>query len=242
MSEPIPDDLIELATPYALHALTDAEAADVERWIADAAPEVIAAFTEEVRAVQETLAALSAATAVEPPAELRDRLMATVAADPVRSLPTKTAPRGRVQRWRTAALAAAAAVVIGLGGVVVWTALQPEASLREQVLAASDALTEKTDIAGGTATLVFSREENAAVLTMNDVPPPQSGTVYQMWLVPEGGDPASAGTMGPDAVTPTTEAVIENIDGATTLAFTVEPGEGSTQPTGVIVAALDLST
>src|ERR1700754_2069453 len=120
MTEPRNPDLMALATRYALHALTESERADVDRQIADAPPEVAAAFAAEVRAVHETMAVVSAATAVEPPAPLRDRLLATVSEDPVRDLSAK-----RATRWRTTILAAAAVLAIGLGALGVGIALRP---------------------------------------------------------------------------------------------------------------------
>ena len=76
MTGPHAAELLSLATPYALHALSDAEAADVERLLDDAPPDVADAFHTEVQAVRETMAALASATAVEPPPELRADLLA----------------------------------------------------------------------------------------------------------------------------------------------------------------------
>ena len=94
--------------------------------------------------------------------------------------------------------------------------------------------------AGGTATVVFSRDRNAGVLVMNDVQPPAPGTVYQMWLVSPAGA-SLAGTMDAEAVAPSTTAVLENLGQSTKLAFTVEPASGSTKPTGQLIAELPLS-
>jgi hypothetical protein len=114
-------------------------------------------------------------------------------------------------------------------------------STAEQVFSASDVHTVSGAIpAGGKATVVFSRDRNAGVLVMNDVPPPKPGTVYQMWLVSPEGE-SLAGTMDSDAVAPSTTAVIENIGRSTKLAFTVEPGTGSTKPTGAVIAELPLT-
>ena len=236
MTEPNDSDLIALATPYALHAMTDAERADVDRRIAAAPAEVAQAFADEVLAIRETMAVVSAATAVEPPKQLRDRVLAEVAADPVRRL------RPRVQRWQKAVLAAAAALVIGLGALGVGLALRPTPapSTAEQVFAAPDVQTVSGDIpTGGTATVVFSREKNAGVLVMNDVAPPQPGTVYQMWLIDDQG-PHSAGTMDAEAVAPSTTAVLPDLGDSQALAFTVEPGSGSSTPTTPIIAELPL--
>ncbi len=238
MTEPMTPDLVALATPYALHATTDAERAEIERQVAAAPPEVAEAFHAEVRAVRETMAVISAATAIEPPATMRDRLLATVAEDPVRQLPPK-----RANRWRTTILAAAAVLAVGLGALGVGIALRPAptTSTAEQVFAAPDVQTVSGPIpSGGTATLVFSHQKDAGVLVMNDVPPPQPGTVYQMWLVGNNG-PHSAGTMDATSVAPSTTAVLPDLGDSKTLAFTVEPGGGSVTPTTPAFAELPLT-
>ncbi|MGE2714013.1 anti-sigma factor [Mycolicibacterium litorale] len=237
MTEPMNSDLLDLATPYALHAVPTGERDDIERRLTTAPPEVADAFTDEVRSVRETMALLSAATAVEPPAQLRDNLLAAVAEDPVRELPR------RPSRWRTAVLAAAAIAVIGLGALGVGFALRPAATptTADQVFAAPDVQTVSGPIpGGGTATVVFSKERDAGVLVMNDVPPPKPGTVYQMWLVDSDG-PHSAGTMDATAVSPSTTAVLSDIGASQALAFTVEPPGGSERPTSPAFAELPLA-
>jgi hypothetical protein len=234
-------DLLDLAVPYALDAVSDTERDQIESWLVSAPLSVADAFYDEVRAVRETMAVVSAASAEEPPADLRGRLLSAVAGDNVRTLPT-TAPAPR--RWRTAVLSAAAAVLIGLTAVGVGMSLRPDApppqSTAQQVFTASDVHTVSGAIpAGGTATVVFSRDRNAGVLVMNDVPPPSPGTVYQMWLVSPSGA-SLAGTMDAKAVAPSTTAVLDNLGNSTKLRFTVEPGSGSTQPTGAVIAELPL--
>ena len=235
MTDPLDADLITLATPFALHAVSDAEHADIERRVAAAPPEIAAQFADEVRDTHETMAVLAAGTALEPPAHLRDQVLAAASAS-VREL------RPKPPRWRTAALAAAAAVVLAVAGVGVGIALRPTStpSAAEQIFAAPDVRTVSGEIpAGGTATVVFSRQRNAGVLVMNGVAPPEPGTVYQMWLLREAG-PESAGTMDQAAVAPSTTAVLPNLGDASALAFTVEPGSGSTAPTTPIFAQLPL--
>jgi anti-sigma-K factor RskA len=238
MTEPTDPDLIALATPYALHAVPESELADIERRVAAAPPDVAQAFDDEVRAVRETMAVVSAATAVEPPDRLRDRLLTEVGSRaPVRGL------RPRISRWQVSALAAAAALVIGLGALGVGLALRPAPapSTAEQVFAAPDVRTVWGQIpTGGTATVVFSREKNAGVLVMNNVAPPRQGTVYQMWLIGDKG-PQSAGTMDAKAVAPSTTAVLPALGSSKVLAFTVEPPGGSSQPTSAPFAQLSLA-
>jgi hypothetical protein len=240
MTQSMEPELLALATPYALHAVSDPERAEIVRQLADAPPQVARAFDEEVRDVWETMAVLSAGTAIEPPQRLREQLLASIGERPADS--TASVRELRPRRTRAVLLAAAAAIVIGLGALGVGLALRPTAtpSTAEQVFAARDVRTVSGKIpAGGTATVVFSREKDAGVLVMNNVPPPAPGTVYQMWLVGATGS-HSAGTMDAKAVAPSTTAVLPGLGDSRALAFTVEPGSGSTAPTGPVVAELPL--
>ncbi len=234
------NELLELAVPYALHALPDAERDAVEDRLAAAGLPVADAFYDEVRAVRETMAVVAAADAVEPSTDLRERLLGAVGDDNVRALGSSRRAGGR----RTAWLSAAAALVVGLGALGAGLSLRPPAqqpSTAQQVFAAADVHTVSGAIpAGGTATVVFSRDRNAGVLVMNDVPPPSPGTVYQMWLVGDDGA-TSAGTMDAQAVAPSTTAVLSDLHNSRKLAFTVEPASGSTKPTGALIAELPLS-
>jgi anti-sigma-K factor RskA len=232
MTAPNDFELLELATPYALHAVSGAERADIDRQLAAAPASIAAAFADEVRAVRETMAVVSAATAAEPPAQLRSAVLALA----VPSLPQ------RQRRWRTTALiSVAAAIVAGLTAFGVQSLLRPtpSQSVAEQIIAAPDVRTVSRPLANGTATVVFSHDRNAGVLVMNNVPPPTPGTVYQMWLIDANG-PTSAGTMSTAAVSPSTTATLSNLGKSTALAFTVEPGAGSPQPTSPILATLPL--
>ncbi|WP_111511275.1 anti-sigma factor [Mycobacterium kyogaense] len=237
-----PEELLTFATPYALHALSDHEADDIDRRLHDAPPEVAEAFRAEVRAVRETMAVIAEATAVEPPPELRAQVLRQIqrgggGGAAVRSLGPKR------RRWATVMLAAAAVVAVGLGALGVGVAMRPSASesTTDQIFAAPDVRTVSGDIpGGGTATLVFSRERDSGVLVMNNVTPPKPGTVYQMWLVAADG-PHSAGTMDAGAVTPSTTAVLPDLGSSQSLAFTVEPPGGSKEPTTPAFAQLPLA-
>ncbi|MBF9522484.1 anti-sigma factor [Mycobacteroides chelonae] len=231
-----PNDLITAATPYALHALPDDERDDIDRWLSSGAPENTLSFTQEVRATRETMAALAASTAVEPPARLRPRLLKIVARDIQRDSGAKD-----INRWRAPLVAVAAATAIGLAAAGIGTILRPPPPSAQQVFTATDVRTVSGSIpTGGTATVVYSRQKNTAVLVMNNVAPPQPGTVYQMWLIGDRG-PESAGTMDTQAVAPSTTAVIPHLNNSTALAFSVEKGRGSTSPMGPIIAQLPLN-
>jgi hypothetical protein len=228
MTEPTHFELLELAAPYALHAVSDAERAEIDQRVAAAPSAVAAAFNDEVRAVRETMAVVSAATTAEPSAQLRTAILEAVKPD-----------TRRQSFWRTKAFASVAAVAIGLAGFGLGVLARPPATptAAEQVMSAPDMKTVTRPLGSGQATVMFSRDKNMGVLVMNNVPPPSQGTVYQMWLIGANG-PRSAGTMGPGAVQPTTTALVNDIGTCKSLAFTVEPGAGSAQPTTPILTEL----
>lgn len=223
-------ELPDLATAYALDAVSDAERVDIERRLAEAPDGVAEAFLAEVRAVRETMAKASATSAVSPPVSLRERALAV-----------SRGPHPYRFGWRKGLLAAAAAVVVAAGGFGAGLALRPVSAPTpaEQVLAAGDVRTVTGELsAGGTATFMYSRDERTGVLVMNNAAPPPPGMVYQMWLMTDQG-PESAGTM--EAVTPSTTAMVHDVGDSTALAFTMEPDGGSPQPTGEMVARLSLT-
>lgn len=231
MTGPSDSDLAGLAAPYALHAVSDLERAAIEQQVGAASTDERVAFRAEVRAVRETMAVVSAGTAVEPPPDLRDRVLVAAGARPQRR-----------RRWRAAGLVAAAALVaaiaFGAGVVLRPTPTPPTA---EQVFAAADVRTVNGAMPSeGTVTVIYSREKNTAVLVMNNAIPPTADTVYQMWLI-EDQKPRSAGIIGPQAVHPSTTAIIPDLGQASVLAFTVEPTGGSEQPTGQIFVKLALN-
>ena len=232
MTEPTGFDLLELATPYALNALSDDERESIDRQLASAPGPVANAFGGEVREVREAMALVSSATAVEPPDRLRAALLADVEHD-----------SGRRSRWSVILLSAAAAIIIALAAVGIGIALRPNhgpaPTMTEQIMAAPDHHTVTGQLAGGTATVVFSRDMNAGVLTLSNVPPPSQGSVYQMWLIDDKG-PVSAGTMDRTAMAPSITHVVHDLSKSKMLAFTVEPGNGSPQPTGTIITKLPL--
>ncbi|GAB87565.1 anti-sigma factor [Gordonia rubripertincta] len=169
------------------------------------------------------------AEAVEPPADLDAR---------------------RPRRSRRFTYLTAAAVVAIAAGALGWAiglsnteepaAPAPVAAPAEQVFSAADLRSMSAPVATGSATVYVAESTDTAVLVMNSVPPPQPGTVYQMWLVGPGGT-RSAGTMTDEDVEPVTTAVLSGINTADALAFTVEPPGGSPQPTSSPVAQLSLS-
>ncbi|MFT4395564.1 anti-sigma factor [Gordonia lacunae] len=170
----------------------------------------------------------------------------TVGDQPAATAGSDLDPRRRLRRrWTYLAAAAVLAVAIGAAGWVVGqsSSLEPEArplaSPAEQVFSAADLRSTGGPVATGNVTVYLAKSANTGVLVMDSVPPPQPGTVYQMWLIgPDG--PRSAGTMTDKDVEPVTTAVLSGINSASALAFTVEPPGGSDRPTTTPVAQLSL--
>jgi anti-sigma-K factor RskA len=141
------------------------------------------------------------------------------------------------RRWLAGVAAAAA---IALGGVGVGAYIADQNDPLNQVVRAGDLREASVEVsAGGTATLLISSSEDAAVVKMNGVPAPPEGKVYQMWLIPKDGSaPVSQGLMDEKALSK--PAVVQGISSAAALGITVEPVGGSPSPTLPTVAAAQL--
>ncbi len=228
---------------YAADALDDLERAAFERHLTEC-PDCRA----EVASLREAAALLAETTTTEPPAELRDRVLAGIAT--VRPLPpevptaapaTRSAHRqGRGARFLAAA---AAVVVLGAGATVVWqqpwddSSQQVKPPTADAVLEASDAKSTSLEFTGGAAaTVTHSDSLKQAVIVTEKMPPPPKGKVYQLWLQQDD-VMVSAGVMPVKA----DQTVLLEGDAATATAagITVEPEGGSEAPTSDPIALFD---
>lgn len=227
MSNPSEFDLLDLVVPYAMDAVSDAERADIERRLAQAPRPMADAFRAQVADARETMAALSAAAAVTPPATLRDRVLAG-SREPVRE-----------SRWRKAVLAAAAVLVVAAGAFAAGWAVRPPATppVAEQVLTAPDVRAVSTTLrTGGTATVVYSRERGDGIVVLDAATAPPPGMGYQVWLMKDG-VPVHAGSATGDSHT----VMVADIGPASALGLTVEPvGRAVGSPPGDMVGRVSL--
>ncbi|WP_137725959.1 anti-sigma factor [Prescottella subtropica] len=240
-------DLIDLAYPFALDAVSDTERATITGRLDAASAATAEEFARIVSGVHETMARVTSRDADAPPPELRGRLLRAIEAAPAPAgAPRDDLADRRARRRRRlgrAVAAAAAVVVVGVGAGIAVRQLEhtPSAPTVEQVLADPDARTVTTDVAGGTITLSSSARSDAVVVSMSNVPPPPAGHVYQMWFLSAAGEPRSAGTMSADTMPPPGGEVVPDLDTAISLAVTVEPGSGSALPTGNPIVVVTLT-
>ncbi|ALG85734.1 anti-sigma factor domain-containing protein [Gordonia phthalatica] len=238
------DDLRDLAPLIAFDAVDDVERARILKAVAQADETDRRAFEDELKAVRATLVRMSEATAVEPPSQLRDRVLSRLDEQPSARDDAVGSPVRDRRRLRLVAAAAAAAIVLAAGGVIGYTVAgrgeQAAPSQTEQIFAAPDVRTTTGTVAGGQATVTYSPSTGEGVLVMNDVPRPAPGTIYQMWLIGPSG-PKLAGTMSDADVSPSTTAMITDMRGATAVAFTVGDSATPDKMISAPVAELPLS-
>ena len=230
--------------------MTGDELAEFERHL-----EQCASCAEEVRGLRETTARLGLATAIAPPPWMRDQVLATTSR--TRQLPPpgrKVIPINgsrRMTRMRhlasrpvaLGAMSALAAAVIVLAVFQVSARdqlhqAQSSASAVAAVLSAPDAHIEMTHATvGGTVTAVISRKDSAAVITTSGMPRAGSSKVYQLWVITAAGA-RSAGLMPGGTTGATSPVLADDIKSGDSLAITIEPAGGSSQPTSTAVVLL----
>ncbi len=233
-------DIHALSGAYAIDALDDVERARFARHLGDCAD-----CRDEVDSLRETAALLPETTTIEAPGSLRVSVLDAI--DEVRPLPpiVSAAPVLPSRHRRGAALVAAAAAFIAIGGVgaTVWHPWSDDSSqvtppsAAQQVFNADDAEIWSQRLAdGGTVTVARSASLNLAAVRVHGMAPAGEGRQYQLWLqhdnamvsaglMPEG----SAGTL-------LLEGEPASADG---FGITREPTGGSAKPTRPPVALIE---
>lgn len=153
--------------------------------------------------------------------------------------------RRRPRRQWLTAVAAALVPIAALGGWMLGTQAEQreleqliaqEQDREHRLLSAPDVATHRLDVEGRPATLVVSRQRDAAVLVASDLPAPGEGREYQLWLMQDG-------TPVPDARFGGGETEVwlaGDVDRAGAVAMTVEPAGGSPAPTSPILASTEI--
>ena len=232
------------AGSYVLHALPDDEHARFEAHLATCAE-----CQREVADLQVAADTLPlAAVQVDPPPELRERIMTIVRseaellaaagarADEPAAAPAAKAPRRR-RRWALslrplpAAMAASALVAAGVIGGIVLTGGNDTKTVTGTVQIAS--------APAARASLQLS--DDATKLQVRRMPPPPAGKVYQVWLKRPNQDPAPTTALFRTDSSGSADIEIQRgrLKGVDQVLVTAEPDGGSMKPTSapVIVAS-----
>ena len=229
---------------------------------------------DEARDFEEVAARLGlAAEPVTPPPALKADLFARLASTP--QLPPADAPTGARdasapsapspatplttpgpaeaaarRRWFSRPLAivaaAAAAIVLFVGGAFVGSALsgsdsfpQQQASALASINAAPDAQRATATVSGGgTATLVWSGHLGKSALVATDLPRLPDGKTYELWYMRDG-KAIPAGTLSPADSGSTWRVLSGSMSAGDAVGVTVEPKGGSSKPTSAPIVAIN---
>ncbi|WP_205324650.1 anti-sigma factor domain-containing protein [Glycomyces sp. YM15] len=246
-------DVHTLIGPWVLDAVDDDERRLVDEHLA-----ACVSCAQEAAELREAVWRLSDVTLAEPPAALRERVLAEVrrtrqeapaatepdaAPRPARRRPRLRLPRLHFPRLRLAVGAAALAAVAAFAGIfAAWTVMRPEEPLESErmiaVLEAPDAEVAYQEAdGGGRVTVVASESLDDAVVVVSGLAAVDDDRSYQVWLVDEGGQ-ESAGVM--DAGDSSATMLIEGLGDTDLIGVTEEPAGGSTTPTLPMVADVAL--
>ncbi|MEU4396791.1 anti-sigma factor [Kribbella sp. NPDC023855] len=233
---PLPD-IHALTGPYVLQAVDDLERAAFEQHLATCTD-----CRAEVDDLRESVTRLSLYVARRPPAALKTKVITAVGR--VRQLPPAiraetntdraTRARPRVLR-RSLTVAAAVLAITATGGVALdqyrenaaTTAISSRAAT---ILAQPDTRTVHGAVSGGgQATVVLSRQQDAAVVLVRGLKPLTGRKTYQLWLIDGAQNARSIGLTDSKSLQPT--VVAGGVTGKVAFGVTVEPRGGSARPT-----------
>ena len=252
----IRDDLHVLSGSYVLDALSEPERDSFERHL-----QHCPLCEDEVRGLREAAARLGLAKTLDPPPQMRPRVLAV--AYRTRQLPPpageqvglerrgvrvtwlfrpRSARRHAQRRPRlprlAAALAAASLVVVVALGITQSDGAATAGAAISRVVTAPDARTQTMRTsAGGTVTVIVSARQQAAVVSatgMRSLPPAQT---YQLWVIgPDGARSAGllsrTGRAGP--------VLASGVEPGDRIGITVEPAGGTSGPTPTPVIAVPI--
>ena len=241
----------DLAGAYALDALDEAERARFERHLGRCA-----ACADDVRQMTSTATALAMAAAAEPPAGLRERVLAAAAS--TQQLPP-LAPTGATKhrhgrpvtrsawfpRLTLGVAAAGVAAAVALAVVTVSTQRQLDTARTENqaiaaVLAAPDAqITVGAVTGGGTATVVSSFTQHRVVFTSAGLPKLANAKVYELWFL-SSGSARPAGLLPEPSDGKTAPVIAAGLSPQDKVGVTVEPAGGTSSPTTTPILVMTL--
>jgi anti-sigma-K factor RskA len=179
---------------------------------------------------------------VEPPARLRERILAAAApgaaftiSAPARVVRRSAPPKPFVEprRWgRSAAFGIAAAVMLALGVGLVGGDLIGRGTTPSSNQVARFTLSGSDGMAGATATVIELKNDGVSLVDFNGLPTLESGKVYEVWLITPAGRADPAGVFVPDPNGSRVVLVNRSLAGYSLMGVTVEQGpDGTSAPT-----------
>lgn len=238
-----------LAGAYALDALEHADRALFERHLARCE-----ACAQEVRGLRETTAVLGSAVSAAPPGRMREQVL-TAAARTRQHPPAmpdgEWAARGwhrflaRLPRVAGAVAAASLAAAVALAALTITMQHRLDRADKGShavaaVLTARDAAMMTVPVAtGGRATVVMSHAKRMIVFSAQGLRALPSARSYELWLMGPAGV-RSAGMLPRPSHGMTVPTVVSGMASGDEIGLTVEPGDGSPQPTTRPVLMLPL--
>jgi anti-sigma-K factor RskA len=221
------DESHDLLAAYALNALSDSERGTFEHHLEDCER-----CRVELAGFADTAAALAIAVEPATPApELRARVLAGARRE------------GEVIRLRryalpaaasVAALAASAALGIGIWAASLHSSLSDERSARAAAGAAlavlADPAARRVLLSGGRSGVLAVRADGTAALAIRELERAPEGKAYEAWVI-HGKTPRPAGLFGGGSQGATLVVLQRRVARGATVAVTVEPAAGVVQPT-----------
>jgi len=179
-----------------------------------------------------------------PPPRLRERVLSAAAASrrpsgspaiariprPSRHHPAAQPRVSVIRRLPAYAIAAVALLALLIGLVVGEVAHAPQPSTTNQV--ARFELSGHQGMSGAHASVIDLKSDGLALVDFRGLPQPGSGRVYEVWLIPGGGNPVPVAVFVPDSNGAKVVLVDRALAGYAVMAVTNEPGpDGSQAPT-----------
>lgn len=243
-------DLHDLAAAYAVDAVDDEEREAFAAHLPSCEP-----CRQEVAQLTDAAAALSDGLQVQPPPELRDRVLGLIAAEAAGPQTPSGAQTPSGERAHDGAaggdvvpltrarghrrpgagsrrgwlVAAAAAVVVGVGAWGVSQTLAPDPL--DRVVSAADAREYESTETPGLSVITSASADQAVLRLPEDLTPPPSGSVLQAWFITGDGEARSAGVLDVEETEDRSVLLDGSFAGAAVVGLTVEPEGGSSQPT-----------
>ena len=179
---------------------------------------------------------------VEPPARLRERILASAAASggaaaaplrlPARSKARRPSSKPALSSGRggwVPGYAAAAVVALALAAGLVTGDLVGRQAPPSASAVVRSTLVGHEGMAGASASVIDLKSEGVALVDFSHLPQPQSGKVYELWLITPSGHADPAGVFVPDPTGSKVVLVGKSLAGYTVMAVTTEAGPAGTQ-------------